>query len=259
MHRLTLCHWNREEAVERLARLRKAGFEASAVWSGDSPEFKAVTKAPPDAFVIDLGRLPSHGKYTALALRSFRATRQVPLVFIEGDRDKTAALRRLLPDAVYTTWARIGPAVKRAIAHPPQNPVNPESRSGGPAGTPLPKKLGVKDGSVVALAGAPEGFERTLGALPEGARTIRGTRAAADLTIWFVRSRADLDRGLPRRKRSAGKGGLWICWPKKASGVASDLDERVVREAALAAGLVDFKVCSVDATWSGLRFTIRAR
>ena len=130
------------------------------------------------------------------------------------------------------------------------------TRAAGYSGTPLPKKLGILAGRSVRLRGAPEGFEATLGELPDGVTLRRTGRAAADITLWFTRSGAELERGIANLAPAAAGGGLWILWPKKASGVATDLSENVVRETGLAAGLVDFKVAAIDATWSGLRFSI---
>jgi len=127
----------------------------------------------------------------------------------------------------------------------------------GYSGTPLPKKLGIKEGSVVALIAAPRNFRKTLGKLPAGARLRTKPDARCTLTLWFIRSRADLTRGLRQAVALAAQGTIWILWPKQTSGVATDLKEGVVREAGLAAGLVDYKVCAVDATWSGLAFALR--
>jgi hypothetical protein len=255
-----LFHWDDREARERLARLRAAGFVATHVAEGANPRLRPVRADPPDAVVIDLSRVPSRGRDVGLALRTFKDTRRVPLLFVGGDPERTAAVGRLLPDATFTTWARIGPALRRACRRAVADPVKPPSLLAGYSGTPLPRKLGVKPGTVVALAGAaPDGFEATLGPLPDGGIVRRRTWGGPALTVWFVRSRAQLDRGLPRMLARAAGGNLWIAWPKKASGVATDLSEAVVRTTGLAAGLVDFKICALDATWSGLRFTRRAR
>lgn len=127
----------------------------------------------------------------------------------------------------------------------------------GYSGTPLPKKLGLKPGSRYSLPGAPTGFDATLGALPEGATAV-GPRAATDLVLLFIKSAARLPAALATQaQRLPPEGALWIAWPKKSSGVATDLNFDLVRAAGLAAGLVDVKVCAVDETWSALKFVVR--
>jgi hypothetical protein len=130
----------------------------------------------------------------------------------------------------------------------------------GYSGTPLPKKLGIKEGHRVALLAAPDGFTRTLGSLPEEVEVVSSLKGSRpfDVIVWFTKKRSELERrfeGLAARLEPSG--GLWISWPKRASGVATDVTEDVVREVALAAGLVDNKVCAVDEVWSGLRCVIR--
>jgi len=130
----------------------------------------------------------------------------------------------------------------------------------GYSGTPLPKKLGIKPGSRVGLVGAPADFARTLGELPAAAvaRPVGRGREPLDVIICFARSVKDLVRELPAlRGRLDPAGGLWIGWPKKSSGLATDLTEAEVRARGLALGLVDNKVCAIDDTWSGLRFVVR--
>ncbi len=128
--------------------------------------------------------------------------------------------------------------------------------------TPLPKKLGIKDDHVVLLLKAPDAFERTLGELPSSVTMLDDIAAAAeyDIILFFTRSRAELRRRFPALMRQLKPaGGLWICWPKKASGVATDLTEDVIRDMALKGGLVDVKVCAIDEVWSGLRLVLRLR
>ena len=131
------------------------------------------------------------------------------------------------------------------------------ARSAGYSGTPLPKKLGIKDRSTVALANAPADFAATLGSLPAGATLHANPRGRRDLTVWFVRSLKELRAAIPRMVTASKQGGVWIAWPKKASGVATDMTEQVIRDVALPTGLVDNKVCAIDETWSGLRLVIR--
>jgi hypothetical protein len=129
----------------------------------------------------------------------------------------------------------------------------------GYSGTPLPRKLGVKEGHRVLVSSAPPGF--TLGPL-DGAADIhnRATSAPYDVILAFCKDRKTVEKrfaDFPARTATAGA--LWIAWPKKSSGVKTDLDENAVRDIGLGAGLVDVKVCAVDDTWSGLKFVRRLK
>lgn len=128
----------------------------------------------------------------------------------------------------------------------------------GYSGTPLVQKLGIKSGHRVALVQAPAGFERQLEGLPDSVSLARQVRGTLDVILLFVDRAADLSsRFGPVAKHLDPAGGLWVAWPKKASGRATDLTEGAVRTVGLAAGLVDNKVCAVDEIWSGLRFVVR--
>lgn len=129
----------------------------------------------------------------------------------------------------------------------------------GYSGTPLPRKLGIKPDTRLGLIGAPDGFDATLGALPAGVRVRRRLgRDRLDVIVAFHTRRGQLERRLPALAQALDPaGGLWIAWPKRASGVATDITEEVVRELALPLGLVDIKVCAVDAVWSGLKLMVR--
>ncbi len=130
--------------------------------------------------------------------------------------------------------------------------------SSGYSGTPLPKKLGIREGSRVAVVSAPDGFARVLGPLPSGVDLRTGARGRCDVVVFFVTRRAELARRFPGFVRALEPdGGLWVAWPKKTSGVATDLGFDAVQEVGLDAGLVDNKVCAIDTTWSGLRFVRR--
>lgn len=128
----------------------------------------------------------------------------------------------------------------------------------GYSGTPLIKKLGVKAGMKVAYLDAPEGFDDTIGELPEGVAVARRLGGSKDVVIVFVTARRDLERRLEAlRKAIAPDGMVWVAWPKQASKVPTDVTEDVVREVVLPTGLVDVKVCAIDAVWSGLKVVIR--
>ncbi len=127
----------------------------------------------------------------------------------------------------------------------------------GYSGTPLPKKLGIKERSRVAFVNAPEDFEQTLGTLPDGVEAGR-LRRGLDVIVFFAAKRAELAKRFAALAHSLdAAGGLWIAWPKKSSGVGTDLDQAKVMEIGLATELVDNKVCAIDDTWSGLRFVVR--
>ena len=128
----------------------------------------------------------------------------------------------------------------------------------GYSGTPLAKKLGIKDGHAVALLKAPDGFEATLEGLPDDVTLRTAARGTNDVIVTFHTERADLVARLPKLVDAMDvDGGLWVAWPKKASGVPTDITEDTVREVALPMGLVDNKVCAIDETWSGLRVVWR--
>lgn len=127
----------------------------------------------------------------------------------------------------------------------------------GYSGTPLVKKLGIKADTVLAILNAPQDFAETLGTLPEGVSVRTTARGQRDLTIWFPKNAKDLKQRIPALAESLGMGSLWIAWPKKASGVVTDLSDAVVRSTALQHNIVDYKVCAIDQTYSGLKFAQR--
>jgi len=132
--------------------------------------------------------------------------------------------------------------------------------SAGYSGTPLIRKLGIKPQARLGLISAPEGFSLLLGELPEDVSVRSRARGPLDVIVAFFSDRSELVRRLPALKAALDQaGGLWIAWPKRASGVATDVTENVVRELGLAAGLVDNKICAIDETWSGLRLVYRLR
>jgi hypothetical protein len=127
----------------------------------------------------------------------------------------------------------------------------------GYSGKPLTQKLGIKEGATVVLLDAPESAEGLLEPLPAGVTLRRGNRGRREMTIWFATGRGVLERRFEAVARAVGEGTLWMAWPKRSSGVATDITEDTIREVALPAGLVDTKVCAIDETWSGLRLTRR--
>ena len=257
MASVRLIHWNAAEAVDGIAALEGAGYEVDCAPLDTQTALKRIAACSPEAIAIDLSRRPGQGRDLALWLRQQKKTRFVPLVLLGGAEDSVRRLQDLLPDATYSSWEDILRSLGAAIVEPPLDPVVPESVFAGYSGTPLPKKLGIKPGFVVALLAAPGEFEQTLGPLPPGVTLRPSGRGRRDLTICFVRSRAELGRRMSSLLKASEQGHVWIAWPKKTSGLDTDLTQNEVRQRGLAAGLVDFKICAIDETWSGLCFARR--
>jgi hypothetical protein len=134
----------------------------------------------------------------------------------------------------------------------------PSSKAFGYSGTPLIDKLGIKAGARAQFVSEPRELLELLGGLPLGTKVV--TRGALDFAVLFVKSSAELRRSFSRfRDRLESNGMLWVAWPKKASGISTDLTDNVVRQFGLESGLVDVKVCAIDGTWSGLKFVRRLK
>jgi hypothetical protein len=134
----------------------------------------------------------------------------------------------------------------------------PAKTEAGYSGTPLAKKLGIGEGARVLVVDAPDDYEELVAPLPPGVARVARLDAKTDVVHFFTRSRAALAKALAIYVvRMRPDCAIWVSWPKKASGVATDLTEDVIRAVALPMGLVDVKVCAVDATWSGLKLVVR--
>jgi hypothetical protein len=134
--------------------------------------------------------------------------------------------------------------------------------SAGYSGTPLPKKLGIKEGHLVVTVSAPTDFSSTLGPIPAGVRARTGLtgKGPFDVIVVFVRRESELRTRFDKaREKLSVAGGLWVAWPKQSSPLATRLKESHVRSYGLSTGLVDNKVCAIDEDWSGLRFVVRSK
>jgi hypothetical protein len=130
----------------------------------------------------------------------------------------------------------------------------------GYSGKPVTQKLGIKPGFCIFVDGAPADYRRIVGALPDGAKIVARPRAPLDMVHLFVTEAKGLAGKLRRYRETIRPGAMiWVSWPKKSSGVVSDLSDVAVREVALSLGLVDIKVCAIDEVWSGLKFVIPKR
>jgi hypothetical protein len=252
-----LIHWNEAEGRERASRLRQAGHDVRVHSDSRGAGLRNAREEPPDVVVIDLSRSPSTGRDAGVWFRGAKATRAVPIVFVGGEDATAARVRSLLPDATFTDWRRVRGALRKALQRPLASPASPGVMAGY-SGTPLPKKLGIKPAVQVRLIDAPTGFERVLGALPPGARVSRRGRGAVRVVLLFCRNATALRKKFEAASRLVEpRGVLWIVWPKKTSALASDLDQAGVRAYGLGRAWVDYKICAVDETWSGLAFARR--
>lgn len=255
---VVLIHWDAPEAEARVARLEALGYGATYQNRGGPALLRTIRESLPSAVIIDLSRLPSQGRDVGVALRINTVTRPIPIVFVDGLPEKVMIVRQTLPDAIYTTWTHLRDDLPAAIARPARQLVVPENGLAGYAGKSVSTKLGIKPNTIVAVLNAPPDFTDSLEPLPSGVTIRRQMGEESDLTLWFVRTRRELQDGIPLRAERLGTSRLWIVWPKKNSGQSGDLSQTSVRELGLAQGLVDYKITSIDPTWSGLLFTRRA-
>ena len=258
MQLVRLVCWKQDLARERARELEAAGYSVDASPLNPSGVIGYFRANPPAAVVIDLERLPSYGREVAVMLRQSKSTRHIPIVFAGGAPDKAARIRRELPDAIYSSWAKAPDALKRALKRSPADPVRPPAHMERYAASSLVKKLGFAANAEAAIFGAPEDFREKLGDLPEGVALRTGLTGQTRLAIWFVRSREELEAAAECLGARLPEGSAaWIAHPKQAGRYKADFNQNDVRAAGLAAGLVDYKVCAVDADWSGLKFARR--
>src|SRR5262249_43306450 len=185
MSRVLLVHWNAEEAKAKARTLKGLGHTAEILYDSEKPSLGRVRASPPDLFLIDLNRLPSHGREIAGYFRRAKTTRQVPILFVDGDADRVSRAKKLIPDADFSKWEKIESALKRASRRKNAKPVVPGTMAGY-SGTPLPKKLGIREKYNVLLVNAPERFERKLEPMPAGAEIISDPRRAQVAVVFAL-------------------------------------------------------------------------
>jgi hypothetical protein len=251
-----LIHQHPADAARRVDLLASLGFRVQYEPLASTPLFRSIDTAPPSAIVIDLDRLPSHGLHYGHALRRRKTTRFIPLVFAGGLPEKIEKVRALLPDAVYCDWDSAARAIAQAIRSAPAQPVVPPEMPISKPGRALVDKLGVKPGMAVILIDAPRHAESLLEPLPKGAEILTPP-AKGDLFIWFARDPAEFQNSVAAILRKAAPSPVWIAWPKQASSQFTGLTQNMIRQSVIDLGGVDYKICSIDETWSGLLFRQR--
>jgi CheY-like chemotaxis protein len=262
IHKVRLVCWNEELAQQHSDEITKLGYRVDASsLHGSSAFISHFRTLNPDAAVIDLDRLPSHGREVAIVLRGSKTTRHIPIVFAGGVDEKVARLRAELPDAVFTPWRKIAAALKHAVASPPIDPVRPIPHMERWDRASLTQKLGISPHMKAALIGGVEdGLEEIIGTLPEGASLTPRVTAETRLVLYVAHSQRELDAAIDHAQSLLPEGAsFWIIFPKAAPKQHRDFNQNDVRERALARGFVDYKICSVDARWSGIKFARRKR
>ena len=250
--RVRLFHWRAAEAKPLIQELREAGYTVDYPGDKLNGTYRKMRDKPPVAALIDLTRMPSHGRYVAMAIRTSKALRHIPIVFVDGDPEKVERLKKEYPDATYSSREKLPAVLKRV--RPVKDPVVPKTMISAPSDRTTAQKMGIREGMRVAVIDAPGDYARILGPLPEGAEWVEAPDEALPMTVWFA---ADADAyltGLRRMRQIAGKSRLWVVYRK---GQKDGLTQFMIRDAALAVGLVDYKICSVNEAWSGLLFTVK--
>jgi hypothetical protein len=252
MARICLFHWKAEEARPLLTVLQAAGH--SVDYQERMAGYREVRNQPPDAIVIDLSRLPSHGKELGVFFRGSKATRHIPIVFVGGAPEKVEGVRRVLPDAAYTVLSRVRSTLREAIANPPANPLKPSQMMDRYGNRTTAQKLVIAKDSRVAVIDPPAGYAQAVGGLPDGACYEEDSISDCGVSLWFVHGIPEFHAALPRMRKLAARSRLWIIWRKNKR---DGLDGNLIRQGAIAVGLVDYKICSVNETWSGMVFAVK--
>lgn len=254
-----LVHWDEHERTQRAEQLSELGFNVECELHSGPELLRTLEAVRPKALIIDLTRIPSQGRDFGIAVRKRKGTRNIPLIFVGGKAEKVAAVQKLLPDAFFSDWKGVGAQVIHAIEHAPAEVHVPDSVFEAYAGKPLAMKLGIVEDARVLLMEEPESFKDLLGDLPPGVKFLPRSSDGADLVLWFIRSLADLERQIDKIVAASQCSPVWIAWPKNKSKLASDVKQPLVRKLCMEAGMVDYKVCSIDQTWTALLFTWRGR
>jgi len=254
MPRVRVVHWKAAEAEPLLQACRAAGHEVEYEAVDLPATARIIRQTLPEALVIDLTRMPSSGRELAYAIRHTKYTRHIPLIFVDGEPAKVEAIRAQLPDAVFSTQKRVAAGIRAACKQVLTSPATPPTVMERYGSRTTAQKLGIKESSTVALYDAPRDYSSVIGQLPCDVELLEDPEDIHPVTLWFVRDPRDYRAELPSKRALAGRSKLWVVWRKNST---TGLTGNLVREAAIEAGLVDYKICAVDANWSGMVFALR--
>jgi hypothetical protein len=253
---ICLVCWDAGLARAHAARLKADGFRVTVVDRAVQGWITYFRDLAVDAVAIDLDRLPSHGREVGIVLGGSKSTRHLPLVFLGGPTEKAERVRGELPDAGFAGWGDAVQAIRKTIGTPVKKPVRPPQMMGRSRDGDLARKLGIKPQLPVVLWGDADFLGELIGdATPVLRRSVKGQ---AQLFLCVTRSTFDVETAFDTVSATYAEGTLlWIVHPKQSSRLRADFNQNDVREIGLAHGWVDFKVCAVDADWSGLEFARR--
>ena len=263
---LRLICWNGTDAERHAAELRRAGYRViDEPLANPGGAVRYFHELDPDAVVVDLDRLPSHGRELGMSLGASKSTCHLRLIFAGGLAAKVDPIRTALPGAIFTGWEDAPAAIERAMAQPvaPRLHSRELPRASGPGA--LERKLDIKPQTrfaIVAPGGAPRGdgtwLSELLTSVPDAAVAQRWIDTSTTLALFVVSTRRELVHAFTRARTSLPpNASLWIVHPKQTSLLAADFNQDDVREAGLLQGFVDYKVCAVDKDWSALKFARR--
>lgn len=256
MARIRLLHWKAAEAGKYLTALAAAGHTVQYDQDVDSASLREWRAQPPQAFVIDLSRLPGRGREIAIALRQSPTTRRVPLVFCSGMPDKVEKTRALLPDAVYCEFSKLRGSLRSALSAAPVETVVPTAMMQRYAARTTGQKLGIEAAKPVSVINPPRDYLAVLGELPAGVEFTEDECSPAAVTLCFVHDLPSLQAWMSELRLRARTGKLWFCW-RKGKATAGGVSDSSIRATGVSLGLVDYKVCSLNNVWSGMLFALK--
>lgn len=272
MRTVKLLSWHDDVAAKAKSLTRKDLKVDAAPLVRTSRVVGELAETNPAALVLDMDRLPSNCREIALMLRSSKSARHIPILLVgtlppdglEGLPEKHARLKAELPDIPYAAWPQAGKALADLLHRPQLAPsVVPPARVYTAS---LAQKLGIvsaparpdKTPRKIAVLGAPDGFIESLGELPGSVSLVSKIAPETQLAVCFVRSLGETASMLDLLTYRLPDGAsAWIAYPKKGRGRIGEFTENDVRDLGLAAGWVDYKICSIDETWSGMKFAKR--
>ncbi len=255
MRRIRVIHWKAGEAGPLLEAVRSAGFLPDYDPALTATQLRGpIRETNPDAIVLDLNFRPALNRDVAAMLRGVKHCRHTPMVFVDGEPAKVENVRALLPDAVYVRLEGLSAALRELPSSTPAAPIVPPLFIERYKDRTTAQKLGVAPGGKLGVYDAPPSYHSILGDLPEGAEVEEEPDSPCPVTLVFVHDMPGLLEAARRLRNLAASSKTWLTWRKDSK---NGVTQNSVRSTCLEFGLVDYKICSLDAKWSGMLFARR--